>query len=35
MFLVEIRLEWGAFACAIVYFSVAERLVELCLKQSF
>ena len=35
MFQVEIRLDWGAFACAIAYFSVVGRSVELFLKQSF
>ena len=35
MSLVQIRLDWGAFAFTIAYFSVVERSVELCLKQSF
>ena len=38
MFLVEIGYDWIAFASAIVFFSVAERSDELCLRsvrQSF
>ena len=35
MFLAETKLDWGAFVCAIVYVSVVERSVALCLKQSF